>query len=103
MLKKLLVSLLSALLCISVVAETESQSNENQNETDVKINENQNETDVKINENGDVFVAPLKYHISSDSTAEVKKDYSYKKLESVVIPSEIQTVEGVYPRKICVF
>ena len=27
----------------------------------------------------------------------------YKKLESVVIPSEIQTVEGVYPRKICVF
>ena len=92
MLKKLLVSLLSALLCISVVAETESQ-----------LNGNQNETDVKIDENGDVFVTPLKYHISSDSTAEVIKDGSYKKLESVVIPSEIQTVEGVYPRKISVF
>ncbi len=92
MLKKLLVSLLSALLCISVVAETESQSNENQNETDVKIDEN-----------GDVFVAPLKYHITSDSTAEVKWNKSYKDLKSVAIPSEIQTVEGVYPRKISVF
>ena len=85
MLKKLLVSLLSALLCMSVVAETESQ-----------LNGNQNETDVKIDENGDVFVAPLKYHISSDSTAEVIKDYSYKKLESVVIPSEIRVDGHVY-------
>ena len=86
MLKKLLVSLLSALLCISVVAETESQ-----------LNGNQNETDVKIDENGDVFVAPLKYHISSDSTAEVIWDYSsYKKLESVVIPSEIRVDGHVY-------
>ena len=78
MLKKLLVSLLSAFLCISVVAEPESQ-----------LNENQNLNDVKIDENGNVFVAPLKYHISSDSTAEVIKDYSYEKLESVVIPSKI--------------
>ncbi|MBO7442243.1 MAG: leucine-rich repeat domain-containing protein [Paludibacteraceae bacterium] len=85
MLKKLLVSLLSAFLCISVVAEPESQ-----------LNGNQNETDVKIDENGDVFVAPLKYHISSDSTAEVINDYSYKKLESVVIPSEIRVDGHVY-------
>ena len=86
MMKKLLVSLLSALLCMSVVAETESQ-----------LNGNQNETDVKIDENGDVFVAPLKYHISSDSTAEVIWDYSsYKKLESVVIPSEIRVDGHVY-------
>ena len=85
MLKKLLVSLLSALLCISVVAETESQ-----------LNGTQNETDVKIDENGDVFVAPLKYHITSDSTAEVIKDGSYIKLESVVIPSEIRVDGHVY-------
>ena len=85
MLKKLLVSLLSALLCISVVAETESQ-----------LNGIQNETDVKIDENGFVFVSPLKYHITSDSTAEVIKDYSYGKLESVVIPSEIQVDDHVY-------
>ena len=85
MLKKLLVSLLSTLLCISVVAETESQ-----------LNGNQNETDVKIDEKGDVFVAPLKYHITSDSTAEVIKDGSYKKLESVVIPSEIRIGGHVY-------
>ena len=85
MLKKLLVSLLSAFLCISVVAEPESQSNENQN-----VN------DAKIDEKGNVFVAPLKYHISSDSTAEVIKDDSYKKLESVVIPSEIQVDGHVY-------
>ncbi len=85
MLKKLLVSLLSALLCISVVAEPESQSNENQNETYVKIDEK-----------GNVFVAPLKYHITSDSTAEVIKDGSYIKLESVVIPSEIRIGGHVY-------
>ena len=86
MLKKLLVSLLSALLCISVVAEPEIQSNGNQNETDVKIDEK-----------GHVFVAPLWYHISSDSTAEVIWDYSsYKKLESVVIPSEIRVDGHVY-------
>jgi len=86
MMKKLLVSLLSALLCISVVAEPEIQSNGNQNETDVKIDEK-----------GNVFVAPLKYHISSDSTAEVIWDYSsYKKLESVVIPSEIRVDGHVY-------
>lgn len=86
MLKKLLVSLLSALLCMSVVAETESQ-----------LNGNQNETDVKIDGNGDVFVSPLWYHISSDSTAEMIKDDSYKKLESVVIPSEIRINGHVYP------
>lgn len=86
MMKKLLVSLLSALLCISVVAEPEIQSNGNQNETDVKIDEK-----------GNVFVAPLWYHISSDSTAEVIRYYSYKNLKSVVIPSEIQTAEGVFP------
>ena len=85
MLKKLLVSLLSALLCMSVVAETESQ-----------LNGNQNETDVKIDENGDVFVSPLWYHISSDSTAEVKSDDSYKEHESVVIPSEIRVDGHVY-------
>ena len=50
-----------------------------------------------------MFVAPLKYHITSDSTAEVKWNKSYKDLKSVAIPSEIQTVEGVYPRKISVF
>ena len=85
MLKKLLVSLLSALLCISVVAEPEIQSDVNQN-----VN------NITIDENGNVFVSPLKYHISSDSTAEVKKDYSYKKLESVVIPSEIRIGGHVY-------
>ncbi len=83
MLKKLLVSLLSALLCISVVAETESQLD-------------QNGSNAKIGEHGDVFVSPLKYHISSDSTAEVIKDGSYKKLESVVIPSEIQVYGHIY-------
>ena len=85
MLKKLLVSLLSALLCISVVAEPESQ-----------LNGNQNETDVKVDENGKVFVSPLKYHITSDSTVEVINDVSYKKLESVVIPSEIRIGGHVY-------
>ena len=84
--KKLLVSLLSALLCISVVAEPESQ-----------LNGTQNETDVKIDENGDVFVSPLWYHISSDSTAEVIFDRSYKDLKSVVIPSEIRINGHVYP------
>ncbi|MBR6110648.1 MAG: leucine-rich repeat domain-containing protein [Paludibacteraceae bacterium] len=83
MMKKLLVSLLSALLCISVVAETESQLD-------------QNGSNAKIGEHGDVFVAPLKYHITSDSTAEVIKDGSYKKLESVVIPSEIRIGGHVY-------
>ena len=86
MMKKLLVSLLSALLCISVVAEPEIQS-------DV----NQNGSDVKIDEKGDVFVSPLKYHISSDSTAEVIYDRSYIDLESVVIPSEIRIAGYVYP------
>ena len=85
MLKKLLVSLLSALLCVSVVAEPETQ-----------LKENQNGTDVKIDGNGDVFVSPLWYHISSDSTAEVIKDDSYKELESVVIPSQIQIAGRVY-------
>ena len=86
--KKLLVSLLSALLCISVVAETESQ-----------LNGTQNGSDVKIDEKGNVFVAPLKYHITSDSTAEVVevvKDGSYIELESVVIPSEIRVDGHVY-------
>ena len=86
MLKKLLVSLLSALLCISVVAEPEIQSDGNLNETDVKIDEN-----------GDVFVSPLKYHISSDTTAEVIYDESYKELKSVVIPSKIQIDVFSYP------
>ena len=86
MMKKLLVSLLSALLCISVVAEPEIQSDGNQNMNNITIDEN-----------GDVFVSPLKYHISSDSTAEVIFDRSYKDLKSVVIPSEIQTAEGVFP------
>ena len=88
MMKKLLVSLLSALLCISVDAETESQ-----------LNGTQNGSDVKIDEKGNVFVAPLKYHISSDSTAEVVevvKDGSYIELESVVIPSEIRIGGHVY-------
>ncbi|MEE0083611.1 MAG: leucine-rich repeat domain-containing protein, partial [Paludibacteraceae bacterium] len=86
MMKKLLVSLLSALLCISVVAEPEIQSDGNQNGSDVKIDEK-----------GDVFVSPLKYHISSDSTAEVIYDRSYIDLESVVIPSEIRIAGYVYP------
>ena len=67
MLKKLLVSLLSALLCISVVAEPEIQSDGNQNMNNITIDEN-----------GDVFVSPLWYHISSDSMVEMIKDDSYK-------------------------
>ena len=71
MLKKLLVSLLSALLCISVVAEP-----------------------------GESAIAyasiPLKYRVTSDSTAVVIYDYSYKKLKSVVIPSEIRIGGHVY-------
>ena len=85
MMKKLLVSLLSALLCISVVAEPEIQSDGNQNRNDVKIDEN-----------GYVFVPPLKYHIS-DGKAEVKRDKSYRELESVIVPSEIRIGEHVYP------
>ena len=83
--KKLLVSLLSALLCISVVAEPEIQSDGNQNMNNITIDEN-----------GDVFVSPLKYHISSDSTAEVIFDRSYKDLKSVVIPSKIRISGHVY-------
>ena len=82
MMKKLLVSLLSALLCISVVAEPEIQSNEN---------------DVKIEENGFGFVPPLKYHISDEGTAKVIWNRSYKDMESVVIPSEIKIAGHVYP------
>ena len=51
---------------------------------------------IKTEERGDVFVSPLWYHISSDSTAEVIKDDSYKELESVVIPSQIQIAGRVY-------
>ena len=51
---------------------------------------------VKTEERGVVFVSPLKYHISDDSTAEVIKDDSYEDLKSVTIPSEIRTEEGVY-------
>jgi hypothetical protein len=86
MLKKLLVSLLSALLCISVVAEPEIQSDGNQNMNNITIDEN-----------GNVFVSPLKYHISSDTTAEVIYDESYKELKSVVIPSKIQIDVFSYP------
>ena len=86
MLKKLLVSLLSALLCISVVAEPEIQSDGNQNMNNITIDEN-----------GDVFVSPLKYHIYSDSTAKVIEYKSYIDLESVVIPSEIRIAGYVYP------
>ena len=86
MMKKLLVSLLSALLCISVVAEPETQSDGNQNMNNITIDEN-----------GNVFVSPLKYHISSDTTAEVIFDRSYIDLESVVIPSEIRIAGYVYP------
>lgn len=84
--KKLLVSLLSALLCISVVAEPEIQSDGNQNMNNITIDEN-----------GNVFVSPLKYHISSDTTAEVIYDESYKELKSVVIPSKIQIDVFSYP------
>ena len=71
MLKKLLVSLLSALLCISVVAET--------------------------GESAIGYASiPLKYRVTSDSTAVVIYDYSYKKLKSVVIPSEIRVDGHVY-------
>ena len=86
MMKKLLVSLLSALLCISVVAEPEIQSDGNQNMNNITIDEN-----------GNVFVSPLKYHISDEGTAEVIFDRSYKDLESVVIPSEIRIAGQVYP------
>ena len=77
--KKLLVPLLLALICIFVVAEPEIQSDGNQNMNNITIDEN-----------GNVFVSPLKYHISSDTTAEVIYDESYKELKSVVIPSKIQ-------------
>jgi hypothetical protein len=86
MMKKLLVSLLSALLCISVAAEPEIQPDENQNMNNITIDEN-----------GNVFVSPLKYHISSDTTAEVIYDESYKELKSVVIPSKIQIDIFSYP------
>ena len=69
--KKLLVSLLSAFLCISVVAET--------------------------GESAIGYASiPLKYRVTSDSTAVVIYDYSYKKLKSVVIPSEIRVDGHVY-------
>ena len=72
MLKKLLVSLLSALLCISVVAES--------------------------GESAIGYASiPLKYRVTSDSTAVVIYDYSYKKLKSVVIPSEIRVDGHAYP------
>ena len=81
MLKKLLVSLLSALLCISVVAEPEIQSDGNQN-----VN------NITIDENGNVFVSPLKYHIYDEFTAKVIQHYY--KLEYFVIPSETCTSIG---------
>lgn len=82
--KKLLVPLLLIVLCVASVT------------FGFGSNLNQNGTDVKIDGNGDVFVSPLWYHISSDSMVEVIKDYSYKELESVVIPSQIQIAGRVY-------
>ena len=87
---KLLVPLLLALICISVVAEPETQLKENQNVNNITIDE-------KFDKNGDVFVSPLKYHISDEGTAEVIFDRSYEDLESVVIPSEIRIAGYVYP------
>ena len=87
---KLLVPLLLALICISVVAEPEIQSDGNQNVNNITIDE-------KFDKNGDVFVSPLKYHISDEGTAEVIFDRSYEDLESVVIPSEIRIAGYVYP------
>ncbi|MDD5995670.1 MAG: leucine-rich repeat domain-containing protein [Bacteroidales bacterium] len=88
MMKKLLVSLLSALLCMTVAAKSRSNGNTEQNNPD--------NNSITIDGNGDVFASPLWYHITSDSTAEVIKDGSYKKLESVVIPSEIRIGGHVY-------
>lgn len=88
MMKKLLVSLLSALLCMTVAAKSRSNGNAEQNNPD--------NNSITIDKNGDVFVSPLWYHISSDSMVEVIKDDSYKELESVVIPSQIQIAGRVY-------
>ena len=83
MMKKLLVSLLSALLCISVVAKSRTD------EEDVKYKLDNNITIY-------VFVYPLTYQIS-DGKATVYDYRWYEKLDSVIIPSEIQVLEHVYP------
>ena len=70
MMKKLLVLILSALLCMMVAAKSRSNG-----ETG---HDNPNKNNITIDEKGNVFVAPLWYHISSDTTAEVIYDESYK-------------------------
>jgi len=89
MLKKLLVSLLSAMLCMTVVAESGSNVETGQNNPD--------NNSITIDKNGDVFVSPLWFHISDEGTAEVIWNRSYKNMESVVIPSEIKIAGHVYP------
>ena len=89
MMKKLLVSLLSALLCMTVVAESGSNVETGQNNPD--------NNSITIDKNGDVFVSPLWFHISDEGTAEVIWNRSYKNMESVVIPSEIKIAGHVYP------
>ena len=87
--KKLLVSLLSALLCMTVAAKLRSNGNTEQNNPD--------NNSITIDKNGDVFVSPLWFHISDEGTAEVIWNRSYKNMESVVIPSEIKIAGHVYP------
>ena len=89
MLKKLLVSLLSALLCMTVAAKSRSNGNTEQNNPD--------NNSITIDKNGDVFVSPLWFHISDEGTTEVIWKRSYKDMESVVIPSEIKIAGLVYP------
>ena len=89
MMKKLLVSLLSALLCMTVAAKSRSNGNTEQNNPD--------NNSITIDKNGDVFVSPLWFHISDEGTAEVIWNRSYKNMESVVIPSEIKIAGHVYP------
>lgn len=89
MMKKLLVSLLSALLCMTVAAKSRSNGNTEQNNPD--------NNSITIDKNGDVFVSPLWFHISDEGTTEVIWNRSYKDMESVVIPSEIKIAGLVYP------
>ena len=88
MLKKLLVSLLSALLCMTVAAESGSKYSIGQNNPD--------NNNITIEENSYVFVSPFVYQIS-DGKATVDNCRLYDKLDSVIIPSEIRVLEHVYP------
>ena len=87
MLKKLLVSLLSALLYMTVAAESESK---------YSIGQNNPDNNITIEDNSYVFVSPFVYQIS-DGKATMENCRLYDKLDSVIIPSEIRVLEHVYP------